>query len=242
VRAVLLDIEGATTPMSFVHEVLFPFAAAALEEHVRAEWGSAELQADVRALAEQAARDVAAGVAGAVPVDLAASAEEAQRAVVASVRWQMAADRKSGPLKQLQGHIWRRGYGAGRLRAQVFPDVEPALRDWTLVRGAKVYIYSSGSREAQALLFAHAHADLRPLLSGYFDTSAGPKVEPASYANIALSIGAQPQDILFLTDAPAEAHAAAAAGMQVAVTARPGNAPLPPGLPFRVITSFDQAL
>lgn len=260
VKALVLDIEGTTTPISFVSDVLFPYAADHLEEHVRRCWAAGgaaarELAADVAALAELSAADVAQGAMGAtavaVPADAAAAVLDASapaarkdavvRAIVANVGAQMAVNRKTAALKQLQAHIWREGYALGELKGQVFPDTPAALRAW-VDSGRKVYIYSSGSREAQRLLFASVagFGDLRPLLSGFFDIpSAGPKTEAASYSSIAASLGVdEPSHILFATDALVEARAAAAAGMQVIVTDRPGNAPLPEGHGFPVVATL----
>lgn len=255
---------SCTTSIAFVSSTLFPFAADRLAAHLAAAWGSRELADDVAALAAQSAADVAAQVAGAAEVavgaDAAAAAEaaaaagaapgsdadaraRATAAVAANVAWQMRSDRKTGALKQLQGHIWRAGYAAGELRGHVFEDVPGALKSWASA-GLRTYIYSSGSREAQRLLFGHSAAgDLRPLLAGFFDTAVGPKTAAASYADIALTLGVDaPGRILFLTDALLEAQAARAAGLRVAVTDRPGNAPLPSGHSFRVVTSLSEAL
>jgi 2,3-diketo-5-methylthio-1-phosphopentane phosphatase len=192
-----------------------------------------EAVADARALLAQWEADIAGGVAGADGAPLScvdaalseggAGAGVAAAALAANVAWQMASNRKAGPLKALQGHIWRSGYEAGALRGHVFPDVPAALAAWRAA-GVPVYIYSSGSREAQVLLFRHSSAgDLTPLLSGYFDTRVGPKLEAASYRDIALSIGvaAAPGKALFLTDSLGEAVAARDAGWTVAVTVRP---------------------
>ncbi|KFM23338.1 putative bifunctional methylthioribulose-1-phosphate dehydratase/enolase-phosphatase E1 [Auxenochlorella protothecoides] len=145
----------------------------------------------------------------------------ATQAVVQQLRQQTPA------LKTLQGHIWTEGFATGELTCPLFPDVAPALRRWAGA-GIKLYIYSSGSRQAQRDLFGHtADGDLRPLLSGFFDTSSGAKVEAASYENIALSLGVDSADeVLFATDSLAEARAAGAAGWRVALTLRPGNAPV----------------
>lgn len=241
-RFVVLDIEGTTTPISFVSDVLFPFAAEQVERHLTDNWTAPEVVADVGALVKQAAEDVAASVPGAVPIDMDAAADVPARvaAVVANVRWQMGADRKTGALKQLQGHIWRAGYADGRLSGTVFDDVPSAMHRWSQA-GAKVFIYSSGSREAQQLLFRHStHGDLTPCISAYFDTTTGPKTAPQSYTSIALSVGAPAaNDVLFVTDVLAEADAAAAAGMTVALSMRPGNKPLPAARhPHRQVTTF----
>jgi methylthioribulose 1-phosphate dehydratase/enolase-phosphatase E1 len=250
---VLLDIEGATTSLAFVTDVLFPFAAKHVKEHLERHWGSAEVAEDVAALQAQSKLDVSGGLTGATlnAVTLehvaAASAGTAAAAtidaIVSNVLWQMESNRKTGALKQLQGHVWRSGYENGQLKSQVFPDVPVALERWTSDK-KKVYIYSSGSREAQRLLFAYTgYGDLRPFLSGYFDTKVGAKVEANSYKDIVLSLGVDsPSNILFATDSLLEARAAAAAGLQVAVTDRPGNLPLAAGHGFPVVTSFSELI
>jgi enolase-phosphatase E1 len=127
----------------------------------------------------------------------------------------------------LQGRIWAAGYADGTLRADVFDDVPPALRRWAAA-GKSTSIYSSGSVGAQKLLFGHTHyGDLMPLLSGYFDTTTGPKKEAQSYRLIAAAMGVEPGRILFATDVVAEADAAVAAGLQAVILDRPGNRPQP---------------
>lgn len=281
--AVLLDIEGCTTPLSFVHSILFPFARKCLQQHITDTFGTSETAEDLRALAEQAAADAVAGVPGAAaPFTVPASAEPAAveacvSAAVAAAEAMMASDRKVGALKALQGHIWRAGYAAGQLSGQVFADV-PSFLESLCAAGKRVAIYSSGSREAQRLLFQNAQPlppgwasqsdtpslpaadpkrakaaamatsgtttttlDLCPRIAAYFDTTTGPKTAAASYASIALSLGLPPSRILFATDAPAEAEAAASAGLRVALTRRPGNHALPP-TPFAVVDSLAQLL
>lgn len=177
--AILTDIEGTTSSISFVADTLFPYARARLAAH----------------LAEHP--DDAAGFDAAT---LAAWSD---------------ADRKHPVLKSVQGRIWRRGYETGELRGHVYPDAVDALRRWHAA-GIPLYVYSSGSIEAQQLLFGHSEAgDLRPLFSGWFDLASGSKLESASYAGIAAAIGRDPADILFLSDSPAEIAAAHAAGMAV---------------------------
>lgn len=278
VDAVLLDIEGCTTPLSFVHETLFPFARAAMRSHLRETARTAETAADLRAIAELAASDAAA--AGSpppftVPDDMAAATDAEVEACVAAAAavaegW-AARDRKAGPLKALQGHIWRAGYASGALQGQVFAEV-PSFMESVAAAGKRLCIYSSGSREAQALLFGSAVAlpegwapptgeasakrsrtadeagsaavsrDLRPRIAAYFDTTCGAKTEAASYASVALSLGVAPGRVLFATDSLLEAAAAAEAGMRVAVTDRPGNKPLTGGCGFPVVSSLSQLL
>ncbi|KAJ3162451.1 Enolase-phosphatase E1 [Geranomyces michiganensis] len=233
-RAVVLDIEGTTTPITFVHDVLFPYVSNHLASFLAAHWTDPECVEKVAALREQADKDIAAEVPGAIPVLPlpAASGEdsgnEAVRAsVVANVQWQMAIDRKIGPLKALQGYMWRSAYESGEILGDVYPDVLPALRKWTQEYGLPVYIYSSGSVEAQKLLFGWSvNGDMLDLFRGHFDTSIGLKVEADSYRQICKEIAQEARDALFVSDNVREIEAAVAAGLQVAIANRPGNAPL----------------
>ena len=233
-------------------QTLFPYALAHLREYLEAAWPpsnpapSAMLLADVDALKALSDADVAAALPGAAAAAIPSSAELLSKgregtliAVAAYLASLMASDRKVGPLKAIQGRIWRDGYLSGTLKGHVYVDTPVALKEWCN-NGRRCYIYSSGSREAQRLLFAHSEAgDLRPHISGYFDTTTGPKSAPSSYAEIALSIGVDaPSRILFLTDSIAEARAAASAGLKVAITVRPGNVPLPERHGFPVATTL----
>lgn len=241
--AVVLDIEGTVAAISYVTEVLFPYSKARLRSHLEATYDTPQTQADIellRALAEEDRR----GGRNVVPIPQADAGREAVvAAAAANAEAQIAEDRKTTALKALQGHIWHQGFASGELKAELFRDVPDALAEWRNA-GIKTYIYSSGSRQAQRDLFGHTTAgDLRPYLCGFFDTTSGPKVEAASYENIALSLGVDsPSDILFATDSMAEADAAVAAGWRVVLADRPGNKPLPAGLAFPVVQSMQQAL
>jgi 2,3-diketo-5-methylthio-1-phosphopentane phosphatase len=237
-QAVLLDIEGTTTSISFVYDQLFPYARRALAAFLADRWCDPAVQRDVALVQAQAEADRRAGEpAPPVPGPADADAEARRAALVANLLWQMDGDRKTTGLKGLQGRIWEAGYAAGELEAHLFEDVPPALRAWR-GRGVPVCIYSSGSIAAQELLFGHtAEGDLRPLLSGYFDTTTGPKREAASYVAIAAALGLPPGAVLFVSDSLAEAEAAAAAGMQVALSRRPGNPPVG-AHPFAEVTSL----
>ncbi len=210
IRAVLLDIEGTTAPISFVAETLFPYAAARLADFVRAHAGEPEIAA---ALAETA--------------DLEGRALTIDAAIDVLLGW-IAADRKATPLKTLQGKIWREGYESGAIRSPVYPDAVAAMRAWK-AQGLRLDVYSSGSVEAQVLLYTYTQdGDLTPLFTDYFDTRTGPKMEAASYAKIAAAIGFAPGEVLFLSDLPRENEAALAAGMQTVRIDRT----LPPGTPL----------
>jgi len=190
VRAILTDIEGTTSSIAFVTEVLFPYARAALPAFVAA-----------HALALEPLLDEV-------------RASEAGDPVATLQRW-TDEDRKATPLKAIQGLIWAEGYRDGAFKGHVYPDAAEALRNWNAA-GYRLYVYSSGSVEAQKLIFGHSdQGDLAPLFSGWFDTTTGPKRDAGSYVSIAQSIGEPAAAILFLSDVQAELDAAAAAGFRV---------------------------
>ena len=200
---ILSDIEGTTTAIAFVHRTLFPHAEAALDGF----------------LATQAATPEVAALLAEVPGDDKA----------ATLRDWMARDVKATPLKAIQGLIWREGYRSGALRGHLWPDVAPALRAWH-ARGLRLAIYSSGSEEAQRLLFRHSEAgDLESLFDGFHDTRIGPKREAASYGRIAAAWGAAPGAILFLSDVAEELDAAGAAGLATCQIVRAGDGTQPSG-------------
>ncbi len=211
-RSILLDVEGTTSSISFVHDVLFAHA----KRHVGDFLAARGDDPDVRA--------VAAGLAATAGLDATVldSPEGLTRLAYAAVEM-MNRDLKDTALKSLQGMIWRGAYEAGEVRSHVFDDVPPALRQWADA-GLDVRIYSSGSVEAQKLFFAHTTAgDLTPLLRGHYDTATGPKREAASYGRIAADMGLEPRQILFVSDIGAELDAARTAGMATALAVRPGN-------------------
>jgi len=191
-RLVLTDIEGTTTAIAFVHATLFPFVAQTLPEFLALHQNVPEVAA---------------------VLDQVRAAEPAQAPLETLRRW-MAADAKVTPLKTLQGIMWRHGYADGRLRGHLWPDVAPALRAWHAA-GTRLAVYSSGSEEAQRLLFGFSEAgDLAPLFERFFDTRIGLKREAESYNHIAIGLGVPPSDILFLSDVAEELDAATLAGMR----------------------------
>jgi enolase-phosphatase E1 len=205
VEAALLDIEGTISPLAYVREVLFPFAAARLAEFVRRRGGDPK----VAALLDEARR-------------LAGGADP----VAALEAWQRD-DVKAPPLKALQGLIWAEGYAQGAFSSPIYPDALEAMRRWR-GEGLPLYIYSSGSLQAQELFFEHSAAgDLRRLFAGRFDTTVGAKTDAASYARVAARIGAAPAAILFCSDNAAELVAAEAAELQVAHVVKDGARPDP---------------
>lgn len=232
IRNILLDIEGTTTPIDFVYQVLFPFARRCVGDYLNRHWSADDAQSDLAKLREEHAVDSQQGLN---PPELQAHVES----VTNYIHWLMDRDRKSTPLKSLQGKIWQEGYESGELLSQVFEDVPAALNRWHQ-EGKQTYIYSSGSVLAQKLLFGHTVAgDLTPLLSGYFDTAIGAKTEAESYCRITASIQQPPETILFVSDLVAELNAASAAGMHCALSLRPGNHPQPANA-FHSITNFGE--
>ncbi|MFC3123869.1 acireductone synthase [Pseudoroseomonas globiformis] len=207
VGAVLTDIEGTTSSIAFVKEVLFPFAERALDGFLDAHAADPEVAACLTA------------------VRRAAPGEE-PRAVLR--RW-MAEDSKAAPLKTLQGLIWASGYTGGEVTGHLWPDVAPCLRAWHRA-GIRLNVYSSGSVAAQKLLFGHSSAgDLTGLFGDFFDTAMGGKREAASYAAIAEKLARPPGDILFLSDVAEELDAAARAGYAVCQLVRAEDGTQPSG-------------
>ena len=212
---VLLDVEGTVSPLAFVHDVMFPYAREHAGAFLRAGTGLEETLERMAADAGQAS--------SAAWCPFAKDSPEAAAWVEGQVHAWMDADAKLTGLKQLQGLIWEQGFKSGALRATLFDDVPGALWQWHAA-GLRLAIYSSGSVHAQRLFFSHTTAgDLTPLLSGYYDTTTGPKKEARSYEAIAQAAGFAPAEVLFLSDVTAELDAARDAGMQTGLAIRPGN-------------------
>ncbi len=205
-RAIVTDIEGTTSSISFVKDVLFPFARARMAAFLAA---------------HETAPDVAAAL-GDVP------GLNRTHKCATLLEW-MDADSKATPLKTLQGLIWRSGFESGELRGHLYADAAPCLHAWHAA-GIKLYIYSSGSVAAQKLLFGYSDAgDLTPLFSGFFDTHVGTKREEASYAAIHAQLDLPAADIAFLSDIAEELDAAQAAGLRTCQLVRPEDNTAPSG-------------
>jgi enolase-phosphatase E1 len=238
IRAVLLDIEGTTTPIAFVHDVLFPHARAHAHAFLDVHHADDAVREATRRLIVEHAED-STKTDSPPPLDIRSDA--ASRASMARyVEWLIDRDRKAPGLKLLQGLIWEEGYRAGELHGEVYPDVAPALTNLHRA-GIRIAIYSSGSALAQQRLFASTpDGDLTPLITRFFDTEIGAKREVASYARICETLQVSPSLTLFLSDVVPELDAAAAAGLAVALTIRPGNPAQPDADRYEQITSFDQ--
>ncbi|CAK1553917.1 unnamed protein product [Leptosia nina] len=243
-KILLLDIEGTTTSISFVKDKLFPYAEENVKKFLESQWDNEDVKEAVIALRKLALEDQEKKVEGVVAIPGENSSKEDQiEGLVNNVKWQMSSDRKEGALKQLQGLIWKQGYENGEIKGHVYDDVMPALEQWRSVDGQKVYIYSSGSVQAQKLLFGQSLAgDLLKFIDGHFDTAVGAKQEVSSYKAIVEKIGCAAEEILFLTDIVKEAEAAKNAGLYAAVVSREGNAPLPEesANSYPVIKTFSQ--
>lgn len=217
VDVILLDIEGTTTPVDYVFGILFPFAKARVESFLLAHYQESAVKADLERLRLEYQADVDCGTSVPAWDDTSAIAS------VLYIQTLIEADRKSTALKSLQGKIWEQGYRDGTLRSQLFSDVNPALERWTGC-GKKLYIFSSGSVQAQKLLFQHTEVgDLTHFINGYFDTEIGIKQAKESYLAIANAIGKLPAQILFISDVTTELKAAQVAGMQTLFSLRSGN-------------------
>ncbi len=218
--AIVLDIEGTTTPTEAVHGGLYGYTRAHLRDFLAAGGPAEEVLAQTRELAQRPDADA--------------------DAVAQILCGWLDSDVKAAPLKAAQGLICAQGFATGALHGEFFADVPPALAAWHAA-GVALYVYSSGSVRNQQDWFHHARGgSLTPLISGWFDlNSAGPKREAPSYHRIAEAIGLPAGRILFLTDHPDELDAAAAAGWSVLGVARPGE-PNPPRPPHDWISSFDE--
>lgn len=202
IRAILTDIEGTTSSISFVKDVLFPYARRALPGFVREHGHEPEVRRWLDAVAAEH---------GAVCSD---------DTLVEILQGWIDEDRKHTALKALQGMIWKAGYRQADFTAHMYPDAAEALREWHAA-GLPLHVYSSGSVPAQKLFFGHSDAgDLTDIVSNWFDTEIGGKREAASYARIAETIGAAPGDVVFLSDVVEELDAAREAGMQTVLVDR----------------------
>ncbi len=230
-KAILLDIEGTTTPIDFVHNTLFPYAKARMGGFILDNLG--DLKFEIEQLTEEHNTDD--GYKSSLQADSANSVSD-------YLKYLIDQDRKSTPLKTIQGMIWKQGYESGELVSPVYADVPAALKRWK-DDGKTIAIYSSGSALAQRLLFRHTdHGDLTQFISDHFDTTVGGKRETKSYVDIAQQLNFEPGDVLFVSDVSEELAAASAAEMQVRLVVRDRKEPVNGGNSWKVISSFDDLL
>lgn len=218
IRAILLDIEGTTTPIDFVFKTLFPYARLRLAPFLLEHAGDPGVHTDIEALRAQHRADTAEKLNP--PPWVEASPSLALESATAYGLWLMDRDSKCSPLKSLQGKIWQEGYAKGELHGEVYPDVPPAFARWW-AQGKIIAIFSSGSVLAQRLLFSStASGDLTRFLTAYFDTTIGPKNAGASYVKIAAALQLDPVSIHFISDVAKELDAARDAGMKTNLCVR----------------------
>jgi len=222
VKAVLTDIEGTTSSISFVKDVLFPYAKRKMEDFVKQNKENPEVKRILNDVKEVVGKDL--------------TTDE----IVEILKKWIEEDKKITPLKEIQGLIWEEGYKKGELEGHIYDDSFEKLKKWK-ERGIPIYVYSSGSVKAQKLLFSNTKfGDINYLFSGYFDTKIGGKKEPQSYKKIAQEIGLKPEEILFLSDNPEEIEAAAKAGMKVVRFAREGEFEIIPDFPYKQVRNFEE--
>jgi len=234
-RVILLDVEGTTTPISFVYDKLFPYARS----HMLAWLREHHLDPEVHEALIQLEKENIADVRNGAPLfSLANDHQSSADSAAAYCLWLMDRDRKTAPLKTIQGLIWQGGFKRGELQSEVFADVPTSFSEWRR-QGCRLAIYSSGSVTAQQLIFEHTpYGNLLPFIDAFFDTRVGPKQDLKSYRNILNTLGVEAHHALFVSDMPAELDAASLAGLSVALAIRPGNSVQPNPSNYRVVHSF----
>ncbi|NPA52820.1 MAG: acireductone synthase [Aquificae bacterium] len=206
IKAILIDIEGTTSPISFVKEVLFPYSKQKLQTYLKENLDKKHVQTIIQSIKEEIGRDLSIAE------------------IVNILKDWIDKDQKITPLKELQGLIWEEGFKTGTLKAPIYKDAYEKMKEWKQ-KGYKLYIYSSGSTKAQKLFFSHTeYGDILSLFDGHFDTKIGNKKDPNSYKKISKEIGLKPEEILFLSDNPQEIEASAKAGMKAIRIVRKNDA------------------
>jgi enolase-phosphatase E1 len=206
IKAIVVDTAGTTTDLNFIQDVLFPYShqvmAAFLAQHQQ------------QVLVESCINDVR---------DIALEPNASVERVAEILQLWITEDRKLAPLKTLQGLIWKQGYSSLAFQGQIYPDFMDAITRYRK-QGIAIYSFSSGSVEAQKLLFSHSEVgDLTPLFSGHFDMRMGNKLDKQAYLNIHNTLGLPPKQILFVSDTQEELAAAQAAGMMTCLISRGGT-------------------
>lgn len=231
-KVILLDIEGTTTPIDFVHETLFPFAKEKIGEYVAENLDAISLEIEL--LKKEYKKDFSDQIYG------RSFRQDAPETIVEYLKFLIEIDRKSTVLKSLQGKIWQAGYESGELESVIFEDVPRAFERWKREE-KRIAIYSSGSRLAQKLIFKYSNfGDLTNYISDYFDTNVGHKRETESYVKIAHALNHPPKRVAFVSDIPQELDAAKTAGFGTFLSVREGNAPIENQTKYKAIHSFDE--
>jgi len=233
-RLYLLDVEGTVAPIAFVYERLFPYARERFGAYLNKSWSDAAVQEDLARLVQENRTETDVD---APRFELSSEIEVSREKTLSYLLWLMDRDRKSTALKSLQGKLWKIGFEAGELQGELFADVPEALTRWS--KSGCVAIYSSGSVEAQKLLFRYSsYGDLTPYISSYFDTRAGAKTAIASYRAIVEAMGVIPEGAIFFSDVLRELDPAREAGLGTRLVMRPGNAAVEEGHGHVAIDSF----
>ena len=235
VRVVLLDVEGTTTPVSFVYEKLFPYARRQMRTWLKDHLGNLDVHDALLQLAKENIGDLKDG---APPFSLSEHHQQCTDSAAAYCLWLMDRDRKTTPLKTIQGLIWQEAFERGELKSEIFSDVPASFSEWQR-QGRRIAIYSSGSVAAQKLIFEHSpYGSLLPYIEAFFDTRVGPKRDVQSYQRIVSELNASPEEVLFVSDISAELDAASSAGLSVALSIRPGNSVQANPSKYRAVHSF----
>ncbi|WP_029520994.1 acireductone synthase [Persephonella sp. IF05-L8] len=222
VKAILIDIEGTVSPISFVKDVLFPYSEEKMEKFIKENKDKPEIKNILQQVQEIEGKEM-----------------DIDEIIQTLKRW-IKEDRKIAPLKDIQGFIWKEGFENGQIKAPLYEDAYRKMKEWK-EKVYKLYIYSSGSVQAQKLFFSHTDkGNILNWFSGHFDTKIGNKKETQSYRKIAQEIGLKPEEILFLSDNPDEIKAAAQAGMKVYRLVRPQDTEYIENFEYPQIKSFDE--
>lgn len=221
IKAILTDIEGTVSSISFVKYVLFPYSKEKMTGFVKENKYNPEVQRILDEVRKIEGKDLTD-----------------EEVIEVLKRW-IDEDRKIAPLKDIQGLIWKEGFETGELKAALYEDAYRKLKEWK--EKYPIYVYSSGSIQAQKLFFSHTnYGNILDWFSGHFDTKIGNKKESESYKKIAKEIGLNPEGILFLSDNPDEITASASAGMKVIRTVRADDAEYIENFPYKQIKNFDE--
>ncbi len=223
-QAIVMDVEGTTSSIRFVKDILFVYAEQFLPEFIRENKDERDVARQLRSMSDKT------GIAQ----------RDTEGLIAQLLEW-MREDKKVTELKMLQGMVWERGYKQGEYQAHIYPDVPARLAEW-LDKGINLYVYSSGSEKAQRLFFRYTTVgDLRLHFAGHFDTTLGPKQDSESYVKLAESVALPPEEMVFISDVEAELDAAAEAGMKTYYIVRKEESDLDPAKvrsPHTVVGSF----
>ena len=220
IKAIVTDIEGTTTSLSFVKDVLFPYARQHMARFIKENGHKEQVREQINAVVSEAGREL-----------------NDEEAVQQLIKW-IEEDKKITPLKALQCMIWKAGYKNGDYTGHVYQDAVTNLKRWHH-QGIKLYVFSSGSVQAQKLIYGYSDAgDLTSIFSGYFDTKIGNKRDSVAYQTIIKQIGEKPGSILFLSDIKEELDAAKQVGMQTYWLVREGK--VDESAEHRQVNNFDE--